>query len=364
MRLQSDSLPLYRSFMAIARHQNTPCLLPSRAVPSPHHIHPGFQHLWFSFRLYASSSDEGRRNNNDDSTSTHQMYLQQIQELEAERESLFGDVSSAKTSGSANENATTGNTTMEDYSMDSHTPVLVDEAMKRDREVSFGFTSEEVIAWSQLGSPSSSSSGNSRSHSDFLREIETARQEQSTTPADPKSSSDSATFTHLSLDGTSIQMVDVGSKAVTRRTATAQAVVVFPPEVLLAFGAPEPLDINARTRDKEWMGSKGPIFATAITAGIMGVKQTSSLIPLCHPLPLENVTIDIAWSTKDSVRITCTCSATHKTGVEMEALMGCSIAALTIYDMVKAVSHNVQITNTQLLYKEGGKRFVDQRTPQ
>jgi cyclic pyranopterin monophosphate synthase len=299
----------------------------------------------------------------------HQMYLEQMQELESERESLFGNANSKKLSESVNEDATVQNVSKE-HSMHSHSPASVDEAKKHDREVQFGFTSEELLAWSQVGSPqsfSTSSTNPGRSHAEFLREVEMARQEQSakeiTFPQSNIFSEPVASFTHLSADGTNIQMVDVGSKAVTRRTATAQSVVIFPPEVLTAFGAPEPLDINAGTREKEWMGRKGPIFATSITAGIMGVKQTSALIPLCHPLPLENVAIDIVWSTNDSVRITCTCSATHKTGVEMEALMGCSIAALTIYDMVKAVSHNVVITNTQLLYKEGGKRLVNQRTP-
>jgi cyclic pyranopterin phosphate synthase len=159
-------------------------------------------------------------------------------------------------------------------------------------------------------------------------------------------------------------MVDVGPKVPTRRTAIAQSMVIFPPEVLAALNSTEDrqqISDDGIPSTKEWIGPKGPIFATAITAGIMGVKQTSSLIPLCHPLPIENIHIDITWYTSNTIQIKCTCSVTHKTGVEMEALMGCSIAALTIYDMVKAISHNVQITDTKLLYKDGGKRHVDER---
>ena len=87
-------------------------------------------------------------------------------------------------------------------------------------------------------------------------------------------------------------------------------------------------------------------------------RKTSDLIPLCHPLPLDQVKIDIHLANKNEVIIDCTCRVTHKTGVEMEALTGSSIAALTVYDMVKAVSHQVEITNTKLISKTGGKRTV------
>ena len=290
----------------------------------------------------------------------HQLYLQQIQELELERVSLFGDAEVNKSDSHAT--IEIDNTAKPEYAAEDVSPniPIVDESMKLDREALFAFTADERLAWSQVVVQSSSSMD--QSVDGIARDI---KQNKSSAPRGQHPLLDApATFTHLSSNGQNVQMVDVGSKAVTHRTATAQSVVVFPPEVLLAFGTQHvDDDMNVTTR-KEWMGKKGPIFATAITAGIMGVKQTSSLIPLCHPLPLENVSIDIVWSTKDSVRITCTCSATHKTGVEMEALMGCSIAALTIYDMVKAVSHNVQITDTQLLHKAGGKRLVDRRVPQ
>ena len=150
-------------------------------------------------------------------------------------------------------------------------------------------------------------------------------------------------------------MVDVGAKLATRRTAVAETLVVFPDEVLEAFSRQQ------GTNKNELIGPKGPIFSTAILAGIMASKQTSNLIPLCHPLPLEQVNITIEWRTRNTIAIQCCCRVTHKTGVEMEALTGATIAALTVYDMVKAISHNVEIQHTRILHKDGGQRFVDQR---
>eukprot|EP00559_Dactyliosolen_fragilissimus_P001094 CAMPEP_0184860200 /NCGR_PEP_ID=MMETSP0580-20130426/5144_1 /TAXON_ID=1118495 /ORGANISM="Dactyliosolen fragilissimus" /LENGTH=464 /DNA_ID=CAMNT_0027357231 /DNA_START=101 /DNA_END=1495 /DNA_ORIENTATION=- len=158
-------------------------------------------------------------------------------------------------------------------------------------------------------------------------------------------------FTHLSKDGDSVSMVDVGEKVVTRRMARARSIVVFPPEVMHAFG------LIQSNSTQEMIGPKGPILATAKLAGIMGAKRTSDLIPLCHPLPLDKVNIDITLEGNKAI-IICECRVTHKTGVEMEALAGASIAALTIYDMVKAVSHDVKIESTGLLSKSGGKRDI------
>jgi cyclic pyranopterin phosphate synthase len=138
-------------------------------------------------------------------------------------------------------------------------------------------------------------------------------------------------------------MVDVGDKAVTRRTATARAVVEFPPEA-------------AVERDAALTTRKGPVFDTAIVAGVMAVKKTSELIPFCHPIPLDDCRISIDWAADGSVEIRCTVSATHKTGVEMEALTGASAAALTIYDMCKALSHGIRIRDLSLVSKTGGKR--------
>ena len=139
-------------------------------------------------------------------------------------------------------------------------------------------------------------------------------------------------------------MVDVGDKKVTSRTATARSIIAMPAEVIAHFTGG---DIQ---------GKKGPVFQTAIIAGIMAAKKTGELIPLCHPLGLDNCTIDISINKKQEVVIDCIASLTAKTGVEMEALVGASIAALTIYDMCKAMSHDIVIKETKLMEKTGGKR--------
>lgn len=153
------------------------------------------------------------------------------------------------------------------------------------------------------------------------------------------------TLSHVSDDRTTPQMVDVGSKTVTRRSATARSTIRMPPHVLqqLARGG------------SELVGAKGPIGSTAIIAGVLGAKQTSSLIPFCHPLPIEDVQIRIHVGPVNSVDIECTVRVTHKTGVEMEALMGASVAALCVYDMCKALSHDLVIESTRLVEKTGGK---------
>jgi len=140
-------------------------------------------------------------------------------------------------------------------------------------------------------------------------------------------------------------MVDVGDKKVTTRTATARTSVVFPADVLAD-----------REAGAELKTKKGPVFETAIIAGVMAAKRTHELIPFCHPIPLENCTITIEWGERDEVVIECAVRATHKTGVEMEALTGASVAALTVYDMCKALSHGIRITETKLVAKTGGKR--------
>ena len=148
-------------------------------------------------------------------------------------------------------------------------------------------------------------------------------------------------FSHLDSSNRPT-MVDVGDKAVTKRTAVAEARVGFPPQVAEALRAQ-----NLST-------SKGPVFQTAIIAGVMGAKRTHELIPFCHPLGLENCKIAIEMVGDEAV-IRCTASVTSKTGVEMEALTGASIAALTIYDMCKALSHEIVIGSTRLLEKSGGR---------
>lgn len=138
-------------------------------------------------------------------------------------------------------------------------------------------------------------------------------------------------------------MVDVGDKAVTRRTATARSIVNLPAEVLAALDGDE---IASR---------KGPVFATAIIAGVMAAKKTHELIPFCHPLGLDSCKISIAVAGAQAI-IECRCRVQHKTGVEMEALTGASVAALTIYDMCKALSHDIVIGETRLIEKTGGKQ--------
>ena len=137
-------------------------------------------------------------------------------------------------------------------------------------------------------------------------------------------------------------MVDVSDKSSTKRTAVAESRVRFPPNVAAAL------------RENGLRSPKGPVFDTAIVAGVMGAKRTHELIPFCHPLGLEScrVAIDLEG---DTAVIRCTVSVHHKTGVEMEALTGASIAALTIYDMCKALSHDIVIADTRLISKDGGK---------
>ena len=149
-------------------------------------------------------------------------------------------------------------------------------------------------------------------------------------------------LTHLDEKGRA-NMVDVSRKHATYRTATARSIVILPKEVLATLTAG---DIQSK---------KGPVFQTAIIAGIMGAKQTGSLIPLCHPLGMENCHIDIRINDAQEVEILCTTAITAKTGIEVEALTGASIAALTIYDMCKAMSHDIVIRETKLIEKTGGK---------
>ena len=157
-------------------------------------------------------------------------------------------------------------------------------------------------------------------------------------------------FSHLDAQGRP-QMVDVGGKAVTRRMAHAVAVVSLPPS------------LAALLSDGEIATKKGPVFQTAILAGIMGAKKTSELIPLCHPIPLDDCKIDIRGTGPEegggaSVEIHCRVRTDARTGAEMEALTGASVAALTLYDMGKAVSRGIVIREIRLLGKTGGKSDI------
>ena len=151
------------------------------------------------------------------------------------------------------------------------------------------------------------------------------------------------TLSHLDKDGRAV-MVDVSEKTITKRTATARSIVALPNEVLTQL-----VDGDLQTK-------KGSVFQIAIIAGIMAAKKTGELIPLCHPLGLDNCNITINLNEINEVIIDCTASTTAKTGVEMEALVGASMAALTVYDMCKALSHDIIIKQTKLIAKTGGKR--------
>jgi cyclic pyranopterin phosphate synthase len=150
-------------------------------------------------------------------------------------------------------------------------------------------------------------------------------------------------FSHLDAQDRP-QMVDVSSKMDTDRTAIARALVELPDDLVPHFKSG---DLNTK---------KGPVFQTAILAGIMAVKKTSELIPLCHPLSLTKCHVDIHLNNSDLVEVICTAKVNGQTGVEMEALTGATVAALTIYDMCKGFSHDIVIREVQLLEKTGGKK--------
>jgi len=141
-------------------------------------------------------------------------------------------------------------------------------------------------------------------------------------------------------------MVDVGAKAATARVAVAQAIVCFPAAVARAL------------RAQGMRAKKGPVIDTAIVAGTMAVKRTHELIPFCHPLAIERCDFVVEFLSSTQLSIRCEVSVTHKTGVEMEALTGATVAALTVYDMCKALSHEIAIAEVRLLEKSGGKRRV------
>jgi len=138
-------------------------------------------------------------------------------------------------------------------------------------------------------------------------------------------------------------MVNVGNKEVTKRIARARAFMFLGEDIISQF-----------TND-DIITKKGPVFQTAIIAGIQAVKKTSEIIPMCHPLMINSIDIDIEVLDKEHIEILCTVEIDGKTGVEMEALTGVSVAGLTIYDMCKALSQKMVIKEVKLLEKKGGK---------
>ena len=152
-------------------------------------------------------------------------------------------------------------------------------------------------------------------------------------------------LTHVDARGRPA-MVDVSGKAATAREATARCLVGFPPAVA------EQLRITGL------QAAKGPILSTAIVAGTQAVKRTWELIPFCHPLPIDGCRFEADWDDETHLRIDCRVRTVHSTGVEMEALTGATVAALTVYDMCKALSHEIEIGPARLLAKSGGRRKV------
>lgn len=161
----------------------------------------------------------------------------------------------------------------------------------------------------------------------------------------PDSSIQSHKLSHLDADG-DIHMVDVGHKTVTTREAVAQGYVVFPK------------DVYSQIKAANGMTKKGSITQAAHIAGIMAAKRTHDLIPLCHPLPLDKVGLSFSYDDETcAIKVISTVRVTHKTGVEMEALTAVSVACLTIYDMTKALSHDIIIEDMRLVTKTGGKSY-------
>jgi len=155
------------------------------------------------------------------------------------------------------------------------------------------------------------------------------------------------TLTHLDADGRPA-MVDVSGKASTAREALATCRVRFP------------ADVARELKRTGLRSAKGGIVDTAIIAGTMAVKRTHELIPFCHPLPIDGCRLTVDWDGDATLRIDCQVRTVHRTGVEMEALTGATVAALTVYDMCKALSHAIVLGPAKLVGKRGGKRDVGQ----
>lgn len=154
-------------------------------------------------------------------------------------------------------------------------------------------------------------------------------------------------FSHINKSNQP-KMVDVGLKQESRRVARAQALIKVSNELYEA--------IENSALGNEFHSAKGPVFQTAIIAGIQGVKQCANLIPMCHPLAISGVDIKINANKNQEIKIICEVKVEGKTGVEMEALMGANIAALTVYDMCKAVDPHMVVRELKVLEKQGGKR--------
>ncbi|NNC94005.1 MAG: cyclic pyranopterin monophosphate synthase MoaC [Chitinophagales bacterium] len=149
-------------------------------------------------------------------------------------------------------------------------------------------------------------------------------------------------LTHIDSNGNP-KMVDVSAKNISRRIAKASALIRMKKDIL------------DKLISEDFITKKGPVIQTAVISGTMGAKKTSELIPFCHQIPLESCSIEISRVEYDMLKIICSVSTSSKTGVEMEALMGANIAALTVYDMTKSLSQNTEILELKLIHKTGGK---------
>lgn len=175
--------------------------------------------------------------------------------------------------------------------------------------------------------------------------------------------SHSQPLSHVTEDGRAPRMVDVGDKRVSRRVARAEATVVLPREVaaVLEEGGP---DGGLRVPGRDIHGPKGAVFSTSIIAGVMAAKRTSDLIPFCHQLNLNKCDVALDFCRESAtITVSSEVSVEGKTGVEMEALTSVSVAALCVYDMLKAMSHDIRITDVHLVSKTGGKSDVHCRPP-
>ncbi len=152
-------------------------------------------------------------------------------------------------------------------------------------------------------------------------------------------------FSHIN-EQNQPKMVDVSDKKITKRSATARATMFLGETIIKEFS------------NEEIITKKGPVFQTAIVAGIQAVKKTSDIIPMCHPLLISGVNIDITVIDATHIEVLCKVRIEGKTGVEMEALTGASACCLTIYDMCKAIDHNMVIKEITLLEKTGGKTDI------
>ncbi len=154
-----------------------------------------------------------------------------------------------------------------------------------------------------------------------------------------------AAFTHLGADGMP-RMVDVSSKQTTHRTATARGTIRLPSALVLQQDQGE---IHTK---------KGAVLHTAVVAGTLAVKRTADLIPFCHPLPIEGIQFSHRFLNDRVLEMHCEVTLTHKTGVEMEALTGVSVALLTVYDMCKSLGQDMQISQLEVIQKTGGKSDI------